>query len=1173
MPSSYFIILLQNTKHCDIMKQKSIGEVKMKTGIFRFLSILLITLTVLLLSCCQNKNDGTEVPEDKTEGVQTPDTPTEDNKEPEHVHTFGEWTDNTATCTEGGTEKRYCLCGESEERVTASFGHIGGEVEIVENVPATCTADGYYVAATPCIRCKALLSEEVVTVDKLEHTYGRHTIENVVESTCVSAGSHDEVVYCLICDYELERKSVVDEMRDHSAIHSTEENYIDSTCTSEGSYERVDYCLDCKQEVSRTAVVIPVKAHTGGTPVKEDEKAPTCKVAGYYYEVLYCTECDVEISRTKITVARIDHIAGDPVRDNVVEPTCAKDGSYREIIKCTMCSRVISATTKILPATGEHIDGDFGIISETQPTCSAEGSQTGYVYCAVCGLELRSETRIIEKTEHVAGVSKKENKVSSTCTEPGSYDTVRYCRVCNAEVSRVTTVIDPLSHQNLNKKENNVEPTCTEQGSYDSVYYCGRCGLEHSRTKMYIDALGHIESTGMYEIEYVESDCTTHGYVVRCSRCTRCQADMTYERETLPLKHSTMLNVMTETIVSATCTESGTYDIVKSCSLCGAEVSRESKISGPLGHREDNPVTENNVYPTCVSKEYFEEVIYCRRCKCELSRTYHEYDYGTHEYESVSVNRAPTCTKEGAHLYEFTCKYCGDYYENIIYTTPAVGHNKDIKTRANYVAGGKCTDGGYDIVSYCGRCGEQSGTEHFLLNAYHKFSGCVCADCGYEVVTNDGLEFKLNSDGLGYTLIGLGNCTDADIRVGMYNGLPVTNIGENIVGTGCIYSIELSGYVTNISWTAFDYCYELVSVSLGTSVKTIGKYAFRSCTSLEHVVATDSLVSIGECAFQSCPIETIELPDTLVSIGVMAFYDTALSTVNIPAGVSNVHYTSFAGISTLKEIRVNDESPYYMDIDGNLYSKDGKEILLYIVGENERVLNILDGVEILYELINSERLEELYLPSGFRDLHHSGSLGGLRKISIPESIEFVNSNFNSGVLEYNLYGNLKYLGNESSPYLVLCGTSDDTVKEVITHADTKIIMRYAFNGMSGIERVVLNEGLRTINTSAFNGTSITEIVIPDSVKTMEDVFLGCEMLQSVVIGSGVAKIESYTFSGCTSLTIITIRGKLGSVGMCAFRSCSSITDVYFNGTAEEWENIEIDVYNNSYFTKANIHYS
>ena len=69
----------------------------MKTGIFRFLSILLITLTVLLLSCCQNKNDGTEVPEDKTEGVQTPDTPTEDNKEPEHVHTFGEWTDNTAT--------------------------------------------------------------------------------------------------------------------------------------------------------------------------------------------------------------------------------------------------------------------------------------------------------------------------------------------------------------------------------------------------------------------------------------------------------------------------------------------------------------------------------------------------------------------------------------------------------------------------------------------------------------------------------------------------------------------------------------------------------------------------------------------------------------------------------------------------------------------------------------------------------------------------------------------------------------------------------------------------------------------------------------------------------------------------------------------------------------------
>ena len=43
--------------------------------------------------------------------------------------------------------------------------------------------------------------------------------------------------------------------------------------------------------------------------------------------------------------------------------------------------------------------------------------------------------------------------------------------------------------------------------------------------------------------------------------------------------------------------------------------------------------------------------------------------------------------------------------------------------------------------------------------------------------SSKGLAFELNSDGKGYTCTGMGTCTDTDIVIGSYNGLPVIGIG------------------------------------------------------------------------------------------------------------------------------------------------------------------------------------------------------------------------------------------------------------------------------------------------------------------------------------------------------------------------------------------------------------
>ncbi|USF25390.1 hypothetical protein N510_000302 [Firmicutes bacterium ASF500] len=79
--------------------------------------------------------------------------------------------------------------------------------------------------------------------------------------------------------------------------------------------------------------------------------------------------------------------------------------------------------------------------------------------------------------------------------------------------------------------------------------------------------------------------------------------------------------------------------------------------------------------------------------------------------------------------------------------------------------------------------------------------------------------------------------------------------------------------------------------------------------------------------------------------------------------------------------------------------------------------------------------------------------------------------------------------------------------------------------------VTLSEGLEKIGYQAFDGTHITSIVIPESVKTIEyDAFRYCEYLTSVKLPSQLEAIPRQCFANCTSLDDIIIPDKVTSIG-------------------------------------------
>ena len=78
-----------------------------------------------------------------------------------------------------------------------------------------------------------------------------------------------------------------------------------------------------------------------------------------------------------------------------------------------------------------------------------------------------------------------------------------------------------------------------------------------------------------------------------------------------------------------------------------------------------------------------------------------------------------------------------------------------------------------------------------------------------------------------------------------------------------------------------------------------------------------------------------------------------------------------------------------------------------------------------------------------------------------------------------------------------------------------------------------------------NGELVTELVIPDSVTSIEfKAFYFCNSLTSVTIGNSVTTIGGCAFECCSSLTSITIPDSVTEIGNRAFALCSSLTSIY-----------------------------
>ena len=106
------------------------------------------------------------------------------------------------------------------------------------------------------------------------------------------------------------------------------------------------------------------------------------------------------------------------------------------------------------------------------------------------------------------------------------------------------------------------------------------------------------------------------------------------------------------------------------------------------------------------------------------------------------------------------------------------------------------------------------------------------------------------------------------------------------------------------------------------------------------------------------------------------------------------------------------------------------------------------------------------------------------------------------------------------------------------------------------------------------GLDIEDFVIPNNItKILSCAFEDCSILTNITIGSGTTLIYNSAFSNCERLASITIPKSIVYIGRGAFRNCSKLKDVYYEGSEEDWKNIEIEWWCNELLRNVNIHYN
>ena len=303
-------------------------------------------------------------------------------------------------------------------------------------------------------------------------------------------------------------------------------------------------------------------------------------------------------------------------------------------------------------------------------------------------------------------------------------------------------------------------------------------------------------------------------------------------------------------------------------------------------------------------------------------------------------------------------------------------------------------------------------------------------------------------------------------------------------------------------------------------------------SSVEEIIVEDGITHIGDRLFNDCDdIKKVTLPSSLDYIGQYMCSDCDnLETVVIPNSVEWIDQFAFAGCTKLKRVFLGSGLE---TIDWAAFAYDEALEKVYYI----------ESQETFYERVHVDGNNDPLGNATFCAL--SGACGPCHAYMFePETATL--TIYGSGAMDD--------YGIHDMPWYEF----RDEIREVVINNGVTTVGEDAFWEFENIEKVTLPDSMETIVKYAFSGCEkLAEINLPENLKSIGNQALSGTALTYVMIPSGIQKISASTFSYCESLETVYLPKSVKTIAGAAFYKCTALKEIYYEGTEDELNAIEI----------------
>ena len=391
----------------------------------------------------------------------------------------------------------------------------------------------------------------------------------------------------------------------------------------------------------------------------------------------------------------------------------------------------------------------------------------------------------------------------------------------------------------------------------------------------------------------------------------------------------------------------------------------------------------------------------------------------------------------------------------------------------------------------------------------------------------------------------------------------IKKIGANAFN-GCteVESIDIGKYVEDIAGSAFsgwnenqrinDYsgqirantlnnCNARIYATVKTETQTVSGYT--GMKNLYGITLNDNITAIEANAFSGCVnLEEFVLPSYVTMIGSLAFNDcTKIRSITLPKTLSTLADDAFTGWTNEQSIYDNSGKTLEMKFDNSsarIYVKIPRELNKQKVTEipanagagrsDIYGLEIPDTVETIGDYaFEGTSIEKIVIPATVKSL----GLEVFKGWNDSQNVEIIYGGYNAKVSDDGLH----------TPF-----TGTDAVFKVSIPSDVSEIKSDAFNGMTSLAEISIPDSVKTIGLYSFKGTSLRNVSLGDGVTSIGcGSFMDCVNLKDIDLGSKLSSIGENAFENCTELSSLVVPRTVEMIAASAFENCIKLSTVSF----------------------------